>query len=144
MPWRIPLLKNDVFFSCFNHMEGILHTCSHISFQNKYTSISYFLCITAKCFNQLIHNLVKVHRKLCTYRQQHMLLGKPFSLRICTQRIPLWHIVILLSLLIYLIKELCTAVTEHDFAFMSNTCCTPLCKGTAQKDITSWKDLVLC
>ena len=41
---RIPLLKNDVcFFSCFNHMEGILHTCSHISFQNKYTSTSYFL-----------------------------------------------------------------------------------------------------
>ena len=41
---RIPLLKNDVhFFSCFNHMEGILHTCSHISLQNKYTSTSYFL-----------------------------------------------------------------------------------------------------
>ena len=42
------------------------------------------------------------------------------------------------------LKELCTAVSEHDFAFMSNTCCTPLCMGTAQNDITSWKDLVLC
>ena len=42
------------------------------------------------------------------------------------------------------LKELCTAVSEHDFAFMSNTCCTPLCKGTAQNCITSRKDLVLC
>ena len=60
----------------------------------------HIFCIIAECFNQLIHNLVKVYRKLCTYRQQHMLLGKPFSLRICTQRIPLWHIVLLLPLLI--------------------------------------------
>ena len=41
-------------------------------------------------------------------------------------------------------KELCTAVSEYDFAFISNTCCTPLFKGTAQNDVTSWKDLVLC
>ena len=29
-----------------------------------------------------------------------MLLGKPFSLRICTQRVPFWHIVVFLPLLI--------------------------------------------
>ena len=34
-----------IFFYCFNHMEGILHTCSHISFQNKYTSTSYFFVL---------------------------------------------------------------------------------------------------
>ena len=143
---RIPLLKNITYFVLLFQSYGRYTTYMqpYVFPQKKYTSTSYFFvsfCIIAECFNQLIHNLVKVHRKLCTYRHQHMLLGKPFSLRICTQRIPFWHCCP--SSTTYL-KELCTAVSEHDFAFMSNTCCTPLCKGTAQNDITSWKDLVLC
>ena len=74
-----------------------------------------------------------------TYRQQYMPLEKPCSLRICTQKIPLCDP----SSTTYP-KELCIPVSEHDFAFMSNTCCTPLRKETAQNDVTSWKDMVLC
>ena len=32
---------------------------------------------------------------------------------------------------------------ENDFGFMSNKCCTPLCKGTAQYDAISWKDVTM-
>ena len=42
------------------------------------------------------------------------------------------------SFIIYL-KEFCTAVSEHDSIFMSNTCGTPIYKETAQNDIISWK-----
>ena len=44
---------------------------------------------------------LKVHRKLCTYRHQHMFSGKPFSCRTCTQRFPFLHIVALLPLLLW-------------------------------------------
>ena len=104
----------------------------------------HIFCIIAECFNQLIHNLVKVHRKLCTYRQQHA-TTYAFRKTIFTQNMYSKD-----STLTYYpssttyLKELCTAASEHDFALMSNTCCTPLCKETAQKDITSWNDLVLC
>ena len=37
-----------MLFCCFNHMEGILHTCSHISFPKKCTSTSHFF--------RLLHN----------------------------------------------------------------------------------------
>ena len=64
-----------ILFSCFKYMYK-RHTADmqpYISFQKKYMSI-YFVsfCIIAECFNELIHNLVKVHTKLCTQEATHL------------------------------------------------------------------------
>ena len=132
-----------ILFSCFNHIKGILHTCSHISFQEKVYFYFISFCIIAECFNQLIHNLVNVqYRKLAHIGTNAYFLGKPFSFRIGTQRI---HSDILSSFF-HCFSEgtLHSCLFENDCAFMSNKCCTPLCKGAAHNDFTSWKDLVLC
>ena len=131
----------SILFSCFNHMEGILHTCSHISFQNKYTSTSY--CLYYRRMFQSIDSQPcqgtqeALHTQATTYAFRRTIFtqnmySKDSTLTYCCP-----------SSTTYL-KELCTAVSEHDFAFMSNTCCAHIFKGTAQNDITSWKDLVLC
>ena len=98
---RIPLLKNDVYFVLlFQLYVRYTADMQPYLFPKKIYVFFISFCIIAECFNQLIHNLVKVHRKLCTYRHQHICLGKPFSFRIGTQRIPFWHIAVLLPLLL--------------------------------------------
>ena len=102
-----------------------------------------FFCVISEFFNQLIHNLVKVHRKLCTYRHQHICFRK--TILILNMLLKGFHSDILLSFFHYFSKgTLHSCLFENAFAFMSNKCCTPLCKGTEQNDITSWKDLVSC
>ena len=130
-----------IFFSCFNHMEGILHTCSHISFHNKFCF--YFM------FLYYYRMFQSINSQPCQGTQEALHIQAPTH--VFRETIFIQNMYSKDSILTYCcpssttsLKELCTAVSEHDFAFMSNTCCTPLCKGTAQNDITSWKDLVLC
>ena len=100
---RIPLLKHDVYLALLFQPFG-RHTAymqPYLFPKIKIDVYFAFFHLIAKVFNELVRNLVKVHRKLCTYRHQHMFSGKPFSCRTCTQRIPFLHIVALLPLLLW-------------------------------------------
>ena len=100
---RIPLLKHDVYLALLFQPFG-RHTAymqPYLFPKIKIDVYFAFFHLIAKVFNELVRNLVKVHRKLCTYRHQHMFSGKPFSCRTCTQRFPFLHIVALLPLLLW-------------------------------------------
>ena len=78
----IPLLRNDVCCVLMFHSYGRAY--SHVSSPNGdylYIHVVYFRTDFLKSillhifFNQLIHNCVKVHRKLCTYTDSSQATG---------------------------------------------------------------------
>ena len=131
-----------MLFCCFNHMEGILHTCSHDSFQTNpllLHIVSYYCIILQSIDSQpsrgrqeALHIQAPTHffRKTI-FIQNRFLKG--------------FHSDILLSFFRYFFGgALHSCLFENDVAFMSNKCSTLLCKGIAQNGVTSWKELALC
>ena len=131
-----------MLFSCFNYMSGILQTCSHISFKKNICLLHIFL-YQCRMFQS-------IDSQPCQGTQEALHMQAPTHL--FRKTIFIQNRYSKDSILTYCrpssttsLKELAHGcLFENDFAFMSNKCCTPLCKGTTQTDVTSQKDLVLC
>ena len=137
---KIPLLKNDVCFVLLFHSYGRAY-CIHATMYLPKSIIYIHFYFTIMILYIIAYFSVNWFTALSRYIGSFAHTGANTFFKEDHIHLKGFHSDILLSFFHFFFKgALHSCLFEKDFGFMSNKCCTPLCKGTVQNDATLCKE----